>query len=70
MRKLPCGNILRWTSRTQTDGACYVNYHIRNVGGDLINKELYLFMDDLLEWEVEATGKITVDNALPGIRTK
>jgi thiosulfate/3-mercaptopyruvate sulfurtransferase len=64
-------NILRWTSRTDVDGdACYTNCHIRNEGGELINKELYLFMDDLLSWEVNATGSITVDDALPGIWTK
>ncbi len=58
-------NIQRWTPRTQTDGACYSSCHIRNEGGELINKELYLFMDDLLSWEINATGSITVDNALP-----
>ena len=64
-------NILRWTSRTDVEGdACYTNCHIRNEGGELINKELYLFMDDLLSWEVDATGSITVDNNLPAIWTK
>ncbi len=63
-------NIQRWTSRTQVDGACYINCHIRNEGDELINKELYLFMDDLLSWEIDATGSITVDNSLPSIWTK
>lgn len=63
-------NIQRWTSRTQADGSCYINCHVRNEGGELINKELYLFMDDLEEWEIEATKGITVDNALPATWTR
>jgi len=62
-------NIKKWTSRTETQDACYINCHVRNEGGELINKNLYLFMDDLLSWEVEATGSITVDNALPSYWT-
>ena len=58
-------NLQRWTSRTQSDGACSLNCHIRNDGGTLINKNLYLFMDDLLVWEVDATSGITVDDILP-----
>ncbi len=60
-------NLLRWTDRTQvTDGkACSSNCHIRNEGGTLINKELYLFEDNLLAWEIGATSKITVDGKLP-----
>lgn len=60
-------NILRWTSRTQTaDGkGCSSNCHIRNEGGTLVNKDLYLFHDDLLEWEIGATTPIIVDNKLP-----
>lgn len=60
-------NILKWTSRTRVeDGqSCSYNCHIRNEGGTLINKELYLFKDDLLDWEVEANTPITVDNELP-----
>ncbi|MCB0822573.1 MAG: hypothetical protein KDC09_07750 [Bacteroidales bacterium] len=59
-------NILRWTTRTQTsDKACFSNCHIRNEGGTLINKDLYLFMDDMEEWEMEANAGIVVDNALP-----
>lgn len=60
-------NILRWTKRTQvTVGkACYSNCHINNDDGNLINKELYLFLDDLLDWETGASGNIVVDNKLP-----
>ena len=60
-------NILRWTNRTQvTDGtSCSSNCHIRNEGGTLINKDLFLFQDDLLEWEMKATSGITVDDKLP-----
>jgi len=31
----------------------------------LINKQLYLFQSDLLEWELSATTGITVDGKLP-----
>ena len=60
-------NILKWTTRTNvTAGAsCYSNCHIRNEDGLLINKNLYLFESDLLDWEKSATTKITVDGALP-----
>lgn len=60
-------NILRWTDRTLvTDGrACFSNCHIRNEGGTLINKDLYLFQEDLLDWEIGATTGITVDGKLP-----
>lgn len=60
-------NLLRWTSRTAVLSAnsCYSNCHIRNDNGVLINKELFLFKDNLLEWEKEATNKITVDDKLP-----
>ncbi len=60
-------NILRWTSRTAIDDgkACYTSCHIRNEGGILINKELYLFQENLLDWELEASTSITVDNKLP-----
>jgi hypothetical protein len=44
---------------------CTSNGHIRNEDGGLVNKEHYLFMDDLLEWEKEATGHVTVDGKLP-----
>ncbi len=59
-------NLLKWTVRTEvTDGACYSNCHIRKEGDSLINKELYLFKSDLLEWELGATSSITVDGKLP-----
>ncbi len=60
-------NILRWTKRTMvTQGrACSSNCHIRNENGTLVNKELYLFQDDLLEWELNASTGITVDGKLP-----
>ena len=45
--------------------ACYANCHVYDDGGTLVNKELYLFMDDLLPWEVGATQGITVDGKLP-----
>jgi len=59
-------NIQKWTSRTESTGACYLNCHIRNEGGTLVNKELYLFMEDLVEtWQVSSTSSITVDEELP-----
>lgn len=60
-------NLLRWTDRTQVGNnkACYDNCHIRNEGGELINKELYLFQENLLDWEQTATQGITVDDKLP-----
>ena len=59
-------NILRWTTRTKvTEGTCYSNCHIKNVDGVLVNKELYLFESDLLDWEKTATTPITVDGKLP-----
>ncbi|MEN8155421.1 MAG: hypothetical protein ABFS10_00600 [Bacteroidota bacterium] len=61
-------NLQLWTERTIIkDGVtgCGSSCHIRNEGDSLINKELYLFKSDLLEWELEATGPITVDDKLP-----
>ncbi|MHC1705350.1 MAG: multiheme c-type cytochrome [Tenuifilaceae bacterium] len=60
-------NLLRWTQRTQVaaGNTCYANCHIRNVGGELVNKSLYLFQSDLLPWETAATSSITVDGKLP-----
>lgn len=60
-------NILRWTSRTDVapGASCASECHIRNENGTLVNKDLYLFMDNLLAWEVGATGPITVDGKLP-----
>ena len=60
-------NILRWTDRTQvlSGEACSANCHIKNVAGVLKNKNLYLFKENLLDWELTATGPITVDGKLP-----
>lgn len=59
-------NIQKWTTRTETSGACYLSCHIYDDGGTLVNKELYLFMDDLVEpWQVSSTAHITVDQILP-----
>lgn len=60
-------NILRWTSRTTVNegSTCSSNCHIRNEGGTLVNKDLYLFQSDLLDWELSATTPITVDDKLP-----
>jgi len=60
-------NILKWTERTQvTDGkSCDANCHIRNEGGTLINKHLFLFQEDLLSWEQGASANIVVDGKLP-----
>jgi thiosulfate/3-mercaptopyruvate sulfurtransferase len=62
-------NILRWTARTSGE-TCSSGCHIRNDNGVLINKELYLFQEDLEDWELEATSKITVDGALPSSWTQ
>lgn len=60
-------NLLRWTSRTTVEAgqSCSYNCHIRNEGGTLVNKNLYLFEEDLLDWEKNATTGITVDGKLP-----
>ena len=60
-------NLLRWTDRTQVadQKACFNNCHIRNEGGVLVNKELYLFQENLLEWEQTASAGIVVDDKLP-----
>jgi thiosulfate/3-mercaptopyruvate sulfurtransferase len=59
-------NILRWTTRTKVEsGFCNLNCHIRNENGVLVNKELYLYESDLLDWEKKATTPITVDSKLP-----
>ncbi len=60
-------NILRWTKRTQVaeGSSCSSNCHIRNEGGQLINKELYLFDENLLDWEKNASAGIKVDGKLP-----
>ncbi|MBN1340663.1 MAG: hypothetical protein JXA03_15145 [Bacteroidales bacterium] len=60
-------NILRWTDRTTVEQGmhCSSSCHIRNEGGTLVNKQLYLFMENLLEWEQDASESITVDGKLP-----
>lgn len=60
-------NLLRWTDRTQVGNnkACFDNCHIRNEGGVLVNKELYLFQENLLPWEQTASAGIVVDGKLP-----
>jgi len=60
-------NLLRWTQRTevQVGRSCSSNCHIRNEGGTLVNKELYLFDEDLLDWEKSASNSIIVDGKLP-----
>ena len=65
-------NILRWTTRTEVaDGAsCTSNCHIRNEDGVLINKSLFLFEENLLDWEKSASSGITVDGNLPSSWTK
>lgn len=59
-------NILRWTERTKVEsGSCSSNCHIRKVDGQLVNKNLFLFKENLLDWEKGATTKITVDGKIP-----
>ncbi len=60
-------NILRWTDRTTVEpgSSCTSKCHIRNDNGVLVNKELYLYESDLLEWEKAASKPITVDSKLP-----
>lgn len=60
-------NLLRWTQRTEVRNgrSCSSNCHIRNEGGTLVNKGLYLFDEDLLEWEKGASNSIIVDGKLP-----
>lgn len=65
-------NILRWTTRTETnDPSCSKNCHIRKEGDSLINAELYLWQSDLKEeWELSSTKHIAVDGELPSYWTK
>jgi hypothetical protein len=62
-------NLSKWTERT-SGSICNSNCHIRMDGNDTINKQLYLFKSDLLEWEHGATDIITVDGELPSGWTK
>jgi hypothetical protein len=60
-------NIQKWTTRTETEAGmgCGSSCHMKVTAMDTINKELYLFMSDLLEWEVSATGHMTMDDKIP-----
>jgi hypothetical protein len=59
-------NILRWTDRTnEGGGGCSINCHLRIEGNDTINKELFLFEKDLLDFEKTASAGIVVDGKLP-----
>jgi hypothetical protein len=58
-------NILKRTARTPEGAGCSTGCHIRIEEGDTINKDLYLWQADLLEWEIEATSAVTVDGKLP-----
>jgi hypothetical protein len=51
-------NILRWTDRTNVGegNACYSKCHIYKDGDIVMNKELYLFDQNLLEWEKTASA--------------
>jgi hypothetical protein len=64
-------NLLRWTERTHVEsGACNLNCHIRMEGDSMVNKGLYLFKSDLLDWEMKATGFMTMDDKIPSSWTK
>jgi len=59
-------NIQKITSRTDVGGEhCASKCHIRTEADTVYNKNLYLFESDLLDWEIAATEKITVDGELP-----
>jgi len=58
-------NIQKWTSRTEGGTGCSSNCHLQFVDGDTINKELYLWKSDLLDWEISATGFMTMDGHVP-----
>lgn len=67
-------NILKITTRTgyKDSTGTWIKYsnctegcHIKNEGGVLKNKELYLFDSDCLPWEKAANVNIVVDNKLP-----
>ena len=59
-------NIQKITSRTDVgDAFCGSKCHIRKDGDTFINKELYLFQENLKPYEVNATKGITVDGKLP-----
>ena len=59
-------NIQLHTIRTDVGGGnCFDNCHVRNENGVLVNKELYLLKEDLLDWEMDATEHITMDDKFP-----
>jgi hypothetical protein len=59
-------NISKLTIRTDVGTeSCSYNCHIRTEGETYVNKELYLFQSDLLDWELDASSDITVDGKLP-----
>ena len=60
-------NILALTPQTTpVEGmGCASSCHIRNEGGTLVNKELFLWADSLESWAYESTVGITVDGELP-----
>ncbi|MCF8239963.1 MAG: hypothetical protein K9J16_01150 [Melioribacteraceae bacterium] len=60
-------NIIKWTTRTQVEDGkpCFDACHIITEGDSTRNKELYLFNEDLLDWEVNANSGIIVDGQLP-----
>ncbi|MBD3410168.1 MAG: hypothetical protein GF419_08185 [Ignavibacteriales bacterium] len=59
--------ILKRTARTDTTGgrACYDACHIIDEGDTVRNKELYLFADDLSDFEKNANDAVVVDNETP-----
>ncbi len=59
-------NIQLITARTDVGGGdCSSNCHIRMEGDSMVNKDLYLFDENLLDWEKTASASIVVDGALP-----
>jgi hypothetical protein len=58
-------NVQKWTSRTQGGTSCSSNCHLQFVDGDTINKELYLWKSDLLDWEIKSTEFMTMDGNVP-----
>jgi hypothetical protein len=60
-------NIQKWTDRTLVDAGkqCFTKCHIVKEGNTVLNKELYLFNSNLLDWEKQASASVTVDGKLP-----
>lgn len=65
-------NILRWTRRTEVapGASCSSQCHIRKENGEYVNKSLFLFEENLLDFEKGASTKITVDGKLPASWTR